>query len=172
MLVGIRLGSGIRALYELSRLPERRSAVRELAKACGVGEPFLRRILLDLRAKGYLEAQKGRVGGFTLVKDPREIKIADLAKTLEKQPTLVLGRVRRDLWAPDPSCPTYPFWANVEDKFLRDLESMTLADVIAVAKEPPPAKRTRARTTKGRKGARQPAKRKTTRTRKTRKARR
>lgn len=146
MLVGTRLASGIRALYELSRLPESRSPVRELARKCGVGEPFLRRVLLDLRARGYLEAQKGRVGGFRLVKKPQEIKIADLAKALERQPTVIFGRVRQDLMTLDPTCPTYPFWAKIEDKFLQDLENLTLADVTAMAKVP--TKRARTRTTK------------------------
>ncbi|MBC7222131.1 Rrf2 family transcriptional regulator [Candidatus Bipolaricaulota bacterium] len=148
----MRLASGIRALYELALLPERRSAVRELAKACGVSEPFLRRIFLDLRAKGYLEAQKGRVGGFKLVKEPQDIKIADLAKILEKEPALVLGRVGRDLLSPDPSCPTYPFWESMEQKFMQEMDKLTLADVIALAgeaKRPAPAKKARAKTTRG-----------------------
>lgn len=143
MLVGTRLVSGIRALYELSLLSERRSTVRDLARKCGVREPFLRRVLLDLRARGYLEAQKGRFGGFRLVKSPQEIKIADLAKALEKQPTLAFGRARQDLLALDPTCSTYPFWANIEDKFLQELENLTLADVIAVAKVPTKRARTR-----------------------------
>lgn len=133
MLVGMRLASGIRALYELALLPERRSAVRDIAKSCGVSEPFLRRIFLDLRAKGYLEAQKGRAGGFRLVKEPQTIKIADLAKILEKEPAFVLGRVRRDLIPVDASCPTYPFWKSLEDKFAQEMEKLTLADVIALA---------------------------------------
>ncbi|MCS7240108.1 MAG: Rrf2 family transcriptional regulator [Candidatus Bipolaricaulota bacterium] len=135
MLLGMRLGTGIRALYELALLPERRSAVRELARKCEVTEPFLRRIFLDLRAHGYLDAQKGRVGGFRLVKEPHTIKIGDLAKILEKEPTLVLGRIRRDLLTPDPSCPTYQFWKNLEDKFMAEIEKLTLADVIALAGE-------------------------------------
>lgn len=156
MLLGMRLASGIRALYELALLPDRRGAVREIAKACGVNEAFLRRIFLDLRAKGYLEAQKGRVGGFKLVKEPEAIKIADLAKILEKEPTLVLGRVGRDLFPVDPSCPTYPFWEKLEEKFMEEIGKLTLADVIALAGEerrPAPAKKTRtrkARTTKAR----------------------
>lgn len=135
MLLGMRLATGIRALYELALLPEHRSAVRELARKCEVTEPFLRRIFLDLRARGYLDAQKGRVGGFRLAKEPHTIKISDLAKILEKEPTLVLGRVRRDLLMPDPSCPTYQFWKNLEDRFMEEIEKLTLADVIALAGE-------------------------------------
>lgn len=146
MLVGMRLASGIRALYELALLPERRSAVREIAKSCGVSEPFLRRIFLDLRAKGYLEAQKGRAGGFKLIKEPQAIKIADLANILEKEPALVLGRVRRDLIPVDTSCPTYPFWKGLEDKFMQDMEKLTLADVIALAGEARPSTKTRTKT--------------------------
>jgi len=132
MLLGTRLATGVRALYELTLLPERRSAVREIARICGVTEPFLRRIFLDLRAKGYMEAQKGRVGGFKLVKEPQTIKIADLAKILEKEPALVLGRVGRDLLSVGPDCPTYPFWKSVEEKFMQEINKLTLADVIAL----------------------------------------
>ncbi len=153
MLVGMRLASGIRALYELALLPERRSAVREIAKSCGVSEPFLRRIFLDLRAKGYLEAQKGRAGGFKLIKEPQTIRIVDLANILEKEPALVLGRVRRDLIPVDASCPTYPFWKGLEDKFMQDMEKLTLADVIALAGEARPSTKSRTKTArKTRKG--------------------
>ncbi len=152
MLVGARLVTGVRALYELALLPERRSAVWELARKIGVSEPFLRRILLDLRAKGFVEAQKGRVGGFRLVKDPQNIKIRDLMGILEKSPVLALGRVQRNLTAVDESCPTYPFWKELEEKFFNALGEKTLADVIAVAQPVPetPRKRTRksAKTTK------------------------
>jgi Rrf2 family protein len=165
MLVGARLANGVRALYELALLPERRSAVWELARKIGVSEPFLRRILLDLRAKGFVEAQKGRVGGFRLVKDPQNIKIRDLMGILEKSPVLALGRVQRNLTAVDESCPTYPFWKELEGKFLNALGEKTLADVIAVAQPVPetPPKRVRksakrARTTK--KARRASAKRK------------
>lgn len=133
MLLGVRLATGIRALFELALLPERRSAVRDLARKCRTTEPFLRRILLDLRARGYLDAQKGRVGGFVLLRKPEEIKISDLAKVLEKEPMLALGRVNRDLLALDPTCPTYPFWKDLEGKFLEELERLTLADVLAQA---------------------------------------
>lgn len=144
MLLGMRLACGIRALYELAILPERRSAVWELARKCGVSEPFLRRILLDLRAKGYVEAQKGREGGFRLVKEPGQIKIKDLIGALEKSPVVVLGRTRRDLVSVDASCPTYPFWKDLEEKFHAEIGERTLADVIALAKEAPaPAKRAR-----------------------------
>ncbi len=148
MLLGSRLAVGIRALYELALLPERRSAVRTLAKNCGVTESFLRRILLDLRAKGYLGAQKGRVGGFTLIKDPGTIKIVELAKILEKQPTLVLGQMRRGLLMLDPDCPTYPFWTNVEEKFMAELKNLTLADVMAMASKSSQGKRSRTKTAK------------------------
>jgi Rrf2 family protein len=113
MLVGARLANGVRALYELALLPERRSAVWELARKIGVSEPFLRRILLDLRAKGFVEAQKGRVGGFRLVKDPQNIKIRDLMGILEKSPVLALGRVQRNLTAVDESCPYLPILEGI-----------------------------------------------------------
>ncbi len=166
MLLGARLAHGVRALYELAILPERRSAVRDLAKTCGTTEAVLRRILLELRAAGYLEAQKGRVGGFRLLKDAQEIKIAEVARILEREPVLALGAVRRDLVSVDPPCPTYPFWQAVEEKFLADLAQATLADVIAwagAAQGPAEARRGRTKAKTGRRTTK--AKRTTTRTR-------
>lgn len=133
MLLGTRLGYGVRALYELALSPQRRSAVRDLAQRCGTTEAVLRRILLDLRAAGYLEAQKGRVGGFRLIKEPQAVKIADVAKVLEREPVLILGGMRRDILRVDPACPTHPFWQSLEEKFLGELGQATLADVIALA---------------------------------------
>lgn len=135
MFLGTRLGLGVRALYELAILPGRRSAVRDLAQTCGTTEAVLRRILLRLRAAGYLEAQKGRAGGFRLVQDPQAIRIAAVAQVLEEKPVLTLGRPRRGLGALPPDCPTLPFWQALEERFLAELEKATLADVIALAGE-------------------------------------
>lgn len=157
MLLGARLAHGVRALYELAILPERRSAVRDLAQKCGTTEAILRRILLDLRAAGYLEAQKGRVGGFRLVKDPQEIKLIDVAKVLEREPAVALGGMRRDLLPLEPQCPTYLFWQTMEAKFLGEVSQATLADVIALAGEAERRRMTR-RSQPEAKGSRRPAK--------------
>lgn len=159
MLLGTRLGYGVRALYELALSPERRSAVRDLAQQCGTTEAVLRRILLDLRAAGYLEAQKGRMGGFRLIKDPQAIKIADVARVLEREPVLALGGLRRDALRLEPDCPTYPFWQALEEKFLGELAQATLADVIALAstaERPPAPPRGRAKAKRARRTARKP----------------
>lgn len=143
MILGRRLGYGMRLLYELASSPGEYVTVREVAERCGAPELFLRRILMDLRKAGYTEAQKGRAGGFRLVKNPDEVKLAEMLNVLEGEPVLVLGKLRRDGYIPEPDSPTYQFWANVEKKFLEELGSYTLADLTqmaAVAKPKPKRK--------------------------------
>ncbi len=137
MLTTKRIGYGLRLLYDLAVNAEDFQSARVLAESYKVPETFLRRILMDLRRAGFVEAQKGRIGGYKLAKKPEEIKIAQVIRALEPE-GLELGFAqlggRAGAVSLPKSCPTWPFWNRLEEKFLRELEEATLADLIALSK--------------------------------------
>ncbi len=140
MITTKRLGYGICVLYELATRPNGYHSARDLAEGYRVPEAFVRRILLDLRRAGVVEAQKGRTGGYQLAQNPEEIKLGLVLKTLEPEtPSLVYGRPRGGGFKVDEECPVGPFWMTLESKFTDTLAQSTLAEVVALAK--PKAKR-------------------------------
>lgn len=63
-----------RALIALSRKDIGEAVViGELARAEDIPQKFLEQILLDLKRSGLVASRRGKVGGYMLIKDPREI---------------------------------------------------------------------------------------------------
>ncbi|MCX7750971.1 MAG: Rrf2 family transcriptional regulator [Candidatus Bipolaricaulota bacterium] len=142
MITSKRFGYGLCVLYELATREGGHHSARDLAQGYSVPEAFVRRILLDLRRAGFVQAQKGRMGGYQLAHPPQEIKLGDLMKALEpEEPVLIYGRQRRGTSMQTDVCPVAPFWQGVEARFAAQLGETTLADVIAQVGAPtkPPA---------------------------------
>lgn len=139
MLVNRRVLYGLRILWDLATKPAGFCSAHTLAEEYKVPETFLRRVLLDLRRAGFLEAQKGRIGGYKLARSPQQIRVGAVIKALEPTPLeLAYGQIRgrgAKVQPVERSSPTWPFWNRLEANFLQELEKTTLADLLALGKE-------------------------------------
>lgn len=61
----------------------RNVATREIASQQGIPEKYLEVIVGELRAAGILESVKGKYGGFRLNREPSQIRLLDILRTLE-----------------------------------------------------------------------------------------
>lgn len=140
MITSKRLGYGLCVLYELATRESGYHSARDIASGYRVPEAFVRKILLDLRRKGLVTAQKGRTGGYRLAHAPKAIKLGQVVPILEPEaPKLVYGRPRGGGFVPGEDCPVGPFWTALEAKFTEALAETTLADVVNQSR--PPAKK-------------------------------
>jgi Rrf2 family protein len=57
--------------------------ITDLAREGHIPKKFLEAILLELRKNGILNSKKGKGGGYVLGKDPQDISIGEIIKTLE-----------------------------------------------------------------------------------------
>ena len=57
--------------------------ITDLAHEGHIPKKFLEAILLELRKNGILNSKKGKGGGYFLGKDPRDINVGDIIRTLE-----------------------------------------------------------------------------------------
>ena len=57
--------------------------ITNLAKEGRIPKKFLEAILLELRKNGILNSKKGKGGGYVLGKDPQDISIGDIIRTLD-----------------------------------------------------------------------------------------
>jgi Rrf2 family nitric oxide-sensitive transcriptional repressor len=109
---------------------DRPSAVPEIAKAYGASYNHLKKAAAELCRLGYLEAVRGRTGGFRLAKDPSAIRIGTVIRQTEGDVTLVECF--------DPRTNTCPLLATCQLRvalqealaaFFAVLDSYTLADL-------------------------------------------
>jgi Rrf2 family protein len=57
--------------------------ITDLAKEGHIPKKFLEAILLELKKNGILNSKKGKGGGYVLGRDPQDISIGDIIRTLE-----------------------------------------------------------------------------------------
>ena len=57
--------------------------ITDLAREGHIPKKFLEAILLELRKNGILNSKKGKGGGYVLGKDPQDISIGDIIRTLD-----------------------------------------------------------------------------------------
>ena len=75
---------GIRAVIQLCKLDQQTYIQsRDLAAQERLPAKFLEAILLELRKGGLLNSKKGKGGGYVLAKDPHDISVGDIIRTLE-----------------------------------------------------------------------------------------
>lgn len=75
---------GLQAAILLAKRYETGPAlITDLAREGKIPKKFLEAILLELRKSGILNSKKGKGGGYVLAKDPQDISVGDIIRTLE-----------------------------------------------------------------------------------------
>ena len=133
MHVPIQVDYGIRALVDLAErraegvVPVRTSLIAD--RQC-IPEPFLARVMLNLRNGGMVESVRGPQGGHALAKDPSEITMAMVMDCLGGIAPLLAcldDQSNCDLWS---GCSQKHVWSVVEEAMRQVLESTTIDDLV------------------------------------------
>ena len=126
---------GLKALTYIAR-SESDSPVQvgEIAKSEKIPQKFLESILLTLRKSGFLGSKKGKHGGYYLIKETSEIKMADVLRVLEGPiamvPCVSLNFYEKcDDCQDEHECSVHKLMIQVRDNTLKVLRNNTLADL-------------------------------------------
>ena len=75
---------GLQAAILLAKRYDKGPAlITDLAREGHIPKKFLEAILLELRKSGILNSKKGKGGGYVLAKNPDDISVGDIIRTLE-----------------------------------------------------------------------------------------
>jgi Rrf2 family nitric oxide-sensitive transcriptional repressor len=89
------------------------------------------KVLQELSAAGYVEGIRAAQGGVRLIRDPRDIRIGDVVRSLDKNQALV--DCFRDGWTDCaflPRCRLKALLARANVGFLRELDRFTISDCL------------------------------------------
>ena len=127
---------GLKALTYIARQDKDKMVlIQDISEAEDISRKFLESILLSLRKAGFLGSKKGKGGGYYLIKEPEEIKMAAIIRVLEG-PIAMLPCVSLNFYEKCDDCPdegkcsVHGLMEEVRDSTLHVLENKTLADIL------------------------------------------
>lgn len=125
---------GLKALSYLAKQEQQVPVlIAEISASENISKKFLESILLTLKKGGILASKKGKGGGYFLLKQPNDIKIAAIIRMLEGPiamlPCVSLNYYQKcDDCISEERCSLNILMAQVRDSTLKILENKTLAN--------------------------------------------
>lgn len=117
----------MRVLLYLGRRPNELSSIADIARAYGISQNHLMKVVSDLVSAGYLESVRGRNGGIRLARPASKINVGALLRHTEDDFDLVgCGSC-----IIAPACGLTSMLEEAVEAFLAVLDGYSLADVLA-----------------------------------------
>ena len=130
---------GLRALLELTLAHGSATLQRhEIAARQHIPVEFLEQILLALKRAGLLSSRRGARGGYTLIKQPKDISLGHVIRILDG-PLAPIGCVSKTAYqkcsdcpyAKRAQCPVQHVMGAVRDAIADILDNYSLADFVS-----------------------------------------
>lgn len=122
----------LRAMVDLSLNYKKGSVqIHEISEREKIPEKFLEQILLELKKAGLLQSKRGAGGGYSLIKPPAEITLAQVIRIIDGA-LAPLGCVSK--WAhiscpEEKNCGLYSVMLEVRNAIAKILEGVTFDEV-------------------------------------------
>ena len=139
MKVSTRGDYASRALLSLALHAEEGgpTSVRDIAERTALPQPYLEQILLALKGAGLVRSKRGVGGGYVLARPADEITLGQIVSAVDGP--IVAG----DFGEPHQNgacdheghCVLLSVWASVGSHMREHLDSFTLADMVATARD-------------------------------------
>jgi len=127
---------GTRAMIDIALNQEKGPvSLKDLAYRQGVSLKYLEQIIPSLKAAGFIRSIRGPSGGYTLAKNPRQIKVLDIIKALEGSLSPVDCVDMPKICPRVKECATFEIWKEVHDAINEILSSRTLEDLTELQRE-------------------------------------
>ncbi|NEW07071.1 Rrf2 family transcriptional regulator [Paenibacillus sp. SYP-B3998] len=122
----------LRALIVLGQNRDAWLSVGELSRKTLVSEPYLEKILLQLKKMDYVESKRGHQGGFNLLREPDNINLGEVIRQLEG-PLAPMGCASITKYEPcelEVGCLLKPLWVLIREVIAHVLEQTTLQHLL------------------------------------------
>ncbi len=132
MKISTRGRYGLRAMIDMAAYRDQGPiATHTIAQRQGISERYLEQLMVPLKRAGLIKSIRGPQGGYTLAKNPDQIKAGDVIRILEGPlaPVDCVSEVNPDECNRAESCVTRKLWTQVRDSVTEILDSYTLTDL-------------------------------------------
>jgi len=135
MLVSLKCQYALRAILDLAcRYDEGKPVkIAETAKAQAIPARFLEVILSQLKQGGFVASQRGNVGGYYLVRAPKDISVGDVIRFVQGPlaPVECVRKGRSKSKCPlHAGCVLLPMWDRVQKAMSDVYDTTTFQDLV------------------------------------------
>ncbi len=130
MRLAMRTDYALRVLMYLAVSEDGLTPVADIAHAYGISGHHLTKVAQMLAAAGYIETVRGRHGGIQLIRHPLDIVVGDVVCDCEPDFMLVECFQPHGQCAIERPCRLKHALADAAEAFLRELDGITLADLV------------------------------------------
>jgi len=109
--------------------------LKDIAKRQEISERYLENIMVRLVSSGLARSARGQKGGFSLAKPPKEIRLSEVVQVLEGPIAPVECVDNPRLCNRSPDCVTIEIWGRLKKVMLDLLDSITLQDMVEMARK-------------------------------------
>ena len=123
---------GVRAVFDIAYHGHANTAqAKDIAQRQEIPLRYLEQIFQDLRRAGLVESKRGPRGGYTLRRDPSQIRLSDLVRALQG-PIEELFRVEDDdaRGKLAPRAVTVELWRGLADHVAGWFDGVSVADLV------------------------------------------
>lgn len=121
----------LRTLIALAISPAERSTVSDISRAYGISRHHLVKVVGRMAELGYVETVRGKGGGVRLARRPEKIGLGDVVRAMEAELGVVeCLQTGGGHCVIAPACLLKPVLHAATQKFLRELDRHTLADML------------------------------------------
>lgn len=121
----------LRVLIYVAAHPSGRATIAETARAFGVSEHHLTKVVQLLGREGFLVNVRGRGGGFELGREPARIVLGAVVRATEEVVPAECFDAASSQCTVVPACKLRHVLAEAVDAFHHTLDLYTLADLVA-----------------------------------------
>jgi len=135
MKLSTRTRYGIRAMLELAgNYGKKPLQLKIIAQRQDISIKYLEQLMTILKSSGFIRSIRGARGGYMLAKAPNQVKLNDIFSALEGPVVTVECLEDESYCARVVDCITREVWVQVQEAIINVLESMTLQDLLDMAK--------------------------------------
>ena len=135
-MLSVKTKYGLKALIFMAKRESNTPVqISSIAKSENISHKYLESILLTLRKAGFLSSKKGKGGGYYLLKDPKQIMMVDVMRSLEG-PIAMVPCVSLNFYEKckdcidETSCSVHRLMIEVRDSTLKIFNNKSLYDLV------------------------------------------
>jgi len=120
----------LRLLMHVGQHRDRLCTIAEVAQVYGISEAHLMKITHQLGLAGWIETVRGKGGGMRLAREPEQINLGELVRSVEPDFVLVECMASGSACTLTGKCGLTGVFRGALDAFMQQLDGYTLADVL------------------------------------------
>jgi Rrf2 family protein len=103
---------------------------KEIADAHNMPYYFLAKLVQDLTRAGLVSSTKGPGGGIRLARDPNQITVLDVARSVDNLQYVTDCVIGYEKCSPDHPCPLHHEWEKIRQRIFEIIREKTLAELV------------------------------------------